>query len=61
MQLQAEQVARLAERLPLPQLSLPYLFEADLGPAQVELLAQTLLDGIAELAELDRPDDGAGP
>ncbi len=53
MDLQAEEVARLADRLPLPQLSLPYLFEADLGPAQVELLAQHLLDGIGALDDLD--------
>ncbi len=52
MDLQASQVARLAEVLPLPQLSLPYLFEADLGPTHVELLAQTLLDGIEGLDTL---------
>ena len=39
MTLQAEQVARLADTLPLPQLSLPFLFESDLGPAQVDVLA----------------------
>ncbi len=33
MALQAAQVERLAETLPLPQLALPYLFTADLGPA----------------------------
>ena len=32
--LQTEQVARLADLLPLPQLRLPYLFDADLGPAE---------------------------
>ena len=52
MDLQASQVARLAERLPLPQLSLPYLFDADLGPAQVDRLAATLLAGIADLEDL---------
>jgi Mrp family chromosome partitioning ATPase len=41
-QLQAEQVARLAEALPLPQLRLPFLFTADLGPAEVDLLADAL-------------------
>jgi anion-transporting ArsA/GET3 family ATPase len=49
MALQAGQVARLAETLPLPQLSLPYLFDADLGPAQVDRLAAELLDGIGKL------------
>ncbi len=52
MELQASQVARLAEVLPLPQLSLPYLFEADLGPTHVELLAETLLEGVAGLDTL---------
>ena len=32
--LQAEQIDRLAELLPLPQLRLPYLFAADLGPGR---------------------------
>jgi hypothetical protein len=40
--LQQEQVGRLADQLPLPQLRLPYLFDADLGPAQVEALAHAL-------------------
>ena len=40
--LQAEQLERLAERLPLPQLQLPFLFEADLGPADVDVLADAL-------------------
>jgi len=53
MDLQAEQVARLAEVLPLPQLSLPFLFEAELGPPQVDQLARTLLGGIAGLEDLD--------
>jgi anion-transporting ArsA/GET3 family ATPase len=48
--LQDEQVARLADTLPLPQLMLPYLFDADLGPAQVDTLATELLDGIGKLS-----------
>ncbi|MBA3906890.1 MAG: hypothetical protein H0X35_09445 [Pseudonocardiales bacterium] len=47
--LQRAQVARLAERLPLPQLRLPYLFDAEIGPPQLSLLAQALLDGISDL------------
>ena len=39
---QDEQVARLAEELPLPQLPLPYLFTTDLGPAEVRVLAEAL-------------------
>src|SRR6478735_6820139 len=50
MELQAEQVARLAEALPLPQLSLPYLFDAELGPTQLDQLADSLLGGIGDLA-----------
>jgi anion-transporting ArsA/GET3 family ATPase len=39
---QEEQLARLAERLPLPQWHLPFLFEADLGPTHVDELAAAL-------------------
>ena len=46
-ELQREQVARLGAQLPLPQLHLPYLFNADLGPEQLDQLAQELLHGIA--------------
>ena len=41
-ELQAEQVARLAEALPLPQLHLPFLFTTDLGLAEVDELAMHL-------------------
>jgi hypothetical protein len=56
MALQAEQIERLAERLPLPQLHLPYLFAADLGPFEVDPLAQSLLDGIGALDALPGAD-----
>ena len=49
MELQRSQVARLAAQLPLPQLELPYLFNADLGPDDLEVLAADLLDGIGAL------------
>jgi anion-transporting ArsA/GET3 family ATPase len=39
---QEEQVARLAEMLPLPQFHLPFVFEADLGPPEVGVLAGAL-------------------
>ena len=39
---QEEQLARLSERLPLPQLHLPFLFEADLGLPEIDLLAEAL-------------------
>lgn len=47
--LQHEQVARLAEALPLPQLTLPYLFDAELGPEQLDQLAEALLSDIGAL------------
>jgi hypothetical protein len=40
--LQQEQVARLADALPLAQLRLPFLFDVDLGPVQVDKLAAAL-------------------
>lgn len=50
MELQAEQIGRLAEALPLAQLSLPYLFDAELGPDQLDTLATQMLDGIGGLS-----------
>jgi anion-transporting ArsA/GET3 family ATPase len=47
--LQAAQIERLAERLPLPQLHLPYLFDAEVGPSQLDLLADALLAGVVSL------------
>jgi Mrp family chromosome partitioning ATPase len=47
--LQAEQVERLAEALPLPQLGLPYLFDAELGLTQLDQLADAVLDAIGGL------------
>jgi anion-transporting ArsA/GET3 family ATPase len=52
MSLQAEQVARLEDRLPLPQLHLPFLFTTDIGPAELDQLAGALLAGVGGLAEL---------
>jgi anion-transporting ArsA/GET3 family ATPase len=48
-ELQAEQIARLAERLPLPQLELPFLFTTDLGPAEVDVLADALAAAVEKL------------
>ena len=47
--LQTEQCARLNEALPLPQIRLPYLFDAELGPAQLDALAAAFLDGVRSL------------
>jgi len=49
-----EVVARLAAGLPLPQLHLPYLFNADIGPNDVDSLARSLLDGIGAMQEARR-------
>ena len=40
--------------LPLPQLHLPYLFNADLGPRDLDALAAALLEGIGALQESSR-------
>lgn len=50
--LQREQIERLRDQLPLPQLHMPFLFTASVGPAEVDRLAHILLDEIALLAEL---------
>jgi Mrp family chromosome partitioning ATPase len=47
--LQEEQMGRLADRLPLPQLHLPFVFTAGLGPAEIDDLAGLLLAGIGAL------------
>ena len=52
--LQAEQIGRLSDLLPLPQVRLPYLFEAEIGPAEVDALARSVLAGVEALdAEIE--------
>ena len=51
--LQREQVARLAEALPLPQIHLPYLFDGDLDPAHIDVLAMSLLDQLAAVPPIE--------
>lgn len=48
-QVQAEQLARLAEALPLAQVELPYLFDQPVGPKGLEVLADHLAAGIGVL------------
>lgn len=48
--LQREQIGRLSDALPLPQIRLPYLFEAELGPSELDRLAAAFLDGVEALA-----------
>jgi anion-transporting ArsA/GET3 family ATPase len=52
MALQAEQIARLEEQLPLPQLRLPFLFTTDIGRRDLDVLAWALLTEIDTLAGL---------
>jgi anion-transporting ArsA/GET3 family ATPase len=47
--LQDEQLARLADKLPLPQLRLPFLFRADIGADEVGVLAAALRESIEAL------------
>jgi Mrp family chromosome partitioning ATPase len=51
MDLQAEQVGRLAHQLPLEQLRLPFVFTTEIGPAELEELADRLLAAIEALPE----------
>jgi anion-transporting ArsA/GET3 family ATPase len=48
-ELQQEQLQRLSAALPLPQLRLPFIFRADLGPADIDVLADALTDAVRAL------------
>jgi hypothetical protein len=48
-QLQHEQLERLAHQLPLPQLRVPFLFTASIGPEELELLSDALAAGVEAL------------
>jgi anion-transporting ArsA/GET3 family ATPase len=47
--LQATQLARLSEALPLPQVVLPQLFTSAIGPAELKVLAAAMADAVAHL------------
>jgi anion-transporting ArsA/GET3 family ATPase len=47
--LQHEQIERLAKRLPLPQIELPFVFTPDITRPQLDVLADALTSGIARL------------
>ena len=49
--LQREQADRLADRLPLPQIRLPFLYTADLGRAEVETLADVFATEVRSLPQ----------
>ncbi len=48
-EIQNHQADRLAQRLPLPQIRLPFLFTADLGLEEIEHLADAFEDGVRAL------------
>jgi anion-transporting ArsA/GET3 family ATPase len=48
-QVQHEQIERLAKRLPLPQIELPFVFSPDITRAQLDVLADALTRGIEQL------------
>jgi hypothetical protein len=63
---QAEQVNRLADGLPLPQLWLPHLFTTEIGLPEIDQLADALADGLEHLPDLaagrgGQPENTAGP
>lgn len=47
--IQTAQVRRLGERLPLPQIHLPFLFTADIGPDEIDTLAAAFTLGVDAL------------
>jgi anion-transporting ArsA/GET3 family ATPase len=47
--LQAEQVRRLDDALPLPQLRLPFLFTPEVGPSELDVLASALAEQVEAL------------
>ncbi len=49
--LQAEQRARLARDLPLPQLTAPFLFSSAIGPEELDRIGTELAAGIEQLEE----------
>jgi len=51
MALQRSQTARLAEALPLAQIHLPYVFDAEIDLPQLDVLADALLGDVATLGE----------
>ena len=48
-ELQEEQLARLAHELPLPQLRVPFLFTAAIGPGELDVLSAALAAGVEAL------------
>jgi anion-transporting ArsA/GET3 family ATPase len=64
-EVQAEQVTRLADGLPLPQLWLPHLFTTEIGLREIDQLADALADGLEHLPDVaagrgGQPESAAG-
>jgi len=53
--LQVEQLDRMADLLPLPQLRLPDLFTSDLGRQELDTLAAALIEQVVALPETGTP------
>jgi anion-transporting ArsA/GET3 family ATPase len=47
--IQRAQADRLAERLPLPQIRLPFVFSSEIGAPQIHALADAFIDGVVAL------------
>ncbi|MGH9281230.1 MAG: hypothetical protein ACRD12_24505, partial [Acidimicrobiales bacterium] len=52
--LQEEQVARLADALPLPQLHLPTLFTPEIGRPEIDVLADAFARSVTTLEVVDK-------
>jgi anion-transporting ArsA/GET3 family ATPase len=50
-ELQGEQLARLADELPLPQLRTPFVFSEAIGPEELGVLSSALADGIERMPD----------
>ena len=48
-EIQLAQADRLGGALPLPQIRLPFLFSSEIGPAEIEQLADAFVEGLAAL------------
>ncbi len=48
-EIQLGQAERLAGALPVPQIRLPFVFTSEIGPNQIEELADAFTDGLADL------------
>lgn len=47
--IQQEQIARLKDQLPLPQIHCPFMFTAEIGPSEIEQLATAFTSGVEAL------------